>query len=210
LDWLTVRFVESGWSVKKLHKLIVTSRTYQQSSQMRGDDPENRLLGRMNRKRLTFEGLRDGLLTAAGRLDQTVGGKSVDLFKEPFATRRAVYGFIDRQNLPGTFRSFDMALPDTHAPQRFTTTVPQQALFLMNSPFVIEQAKALAARATDADPAKRISDLYRLAYARLPTTDEAELALGFVSEPPGEGAKLTPWEQLAQVLLLSNEFAFVD
>jgi Protein of unknown function (DUF1553)/Protein of unknown function (DUF1549)/Planctomycete cytochrome C len=210
LDWLAVWFVESGWSVKKLHRLIVTSRTYQQSSQSRGDDPENRLLGRMNRKRLTFEGLRDGLLTAAGRLNASVGGKSVDLFKEPFATQRAVYGFIDRQNLPGTFRSFDMALPDTHAPQRFTTTVPQQALFLMNSPFVIEQAKALAARATDLDPAKRIGELFRLAYARQPTTDEMNVALGFVTEPPADGAKLTQWEQLAQVLLLSNEFAFVD
>ena len=210
LDWLAVRFVEAGWSVKKLHKLIVTSSTYQQSSETRGDDPENRLLGRMNRKRLTFEGLRDGLLTAAGRLNPSVGGKSVDLFKEPFATRRAVYGFIDRQNLPGTFRSFDMALPDTHAPQRFTTTVPQQALFLMNSPFVIEQAKALAARATDVDPAKQIGELYRLVYARQPTTDEMNLALGFVMERPTDGAKLTPWEQLAQVLLLSNEFAFVD
>ena len=173
-------------------------------------DPENRLLARMNRKRLTFEGLRDGLLAAAGRLDRTVGGKSVDLFKEPFATRRAVYGFIDRQNLPGTFRSFDFALPDTHAPQRFTTTVPQQALFLMNSPFVIEQAKALAARAADPDPATRVRELYRFAYSRQPTAEEAALALEFVMSPPEPGAKLSPWEQLAQVLLLSNEFAFVE
>src|SRR5262245_45433165 len=210
LDWLALRFAESGWSLKKLHKMIVMSQTYRQSSQSRGDDPENRSLGRMNRKRLTFEGLRDNLLAAGGRLDPSVGGKSVDLFKEPFATRRAVYGFIDRQNLPGTFPSFDMALPDTHAPQRFTTTVPQQALFLMNSTFVIEQAKALAARATDADPVKRLAELYRLAYARQPTTDEMDLAMGFVTEPPPDGAKLTQWEQLAQVLLLSNEFAFVD
>jgi hypothetical protein len=214
LDWLAARFVESGWSVKKLHRMIVTSTTYRQSSAVAPDlakaDPENRLLARMSRKRLTFEGLRDGLLTAAGRLDATVGGRSVDLFKEPFSPRRAVYGFIDRQNLPGTYRSFDVALPDTHAPQRFTTTVPQQALFLMNAPFVLEQAKALAGRVREMDPATRVAELYRLAYARRPTTDEVRLAVEFVQSPPPEGTKLGPWEQLAQVLLLSNEFAFVD
>jgi len=163
----------------------------------------------MSRKRLTFEGLRDNLLKTAGRLDSTVGGRSVDLFKEPFTTRRAVYGFIDRQNLPGTFHSFDLALPDTHAPQRFTTTVPQQALFLMNAPYVIEQGRALAAR-TEGDSAKRIEEMYRLVYARKPTSEEALAASAFVTGPPEMGAKLSPWEQLAQVLLASNEFAFVD
>jgi hypothetical protein len=212
LDWLAARFVESGWSVKQLHRLIVTSRTYRQTSavpELAKQDPENRLIGRMGRKRLTWEGLRDNLLLAAGRLDAAVGGRSVDLFKAPFATRRAVYGFIDRQNLPGTFRSFDMALPDTHAPQRFTTTVPQQALFLMNAPFVQEQARALAARANESDPAKRIAALYRLTYSRAPTTDEAALATEFV-KAAGDEKGLSPWEQLAQVLLLGNEFAFVD
>jgi hypothetical protein len=214
LDWLAARFVESGWSVKDLHRLMVTSRTYQQSSAVTEPlakaDPENRLLGRMTRKRLTFEGLRDGLLSAAGRLDPAVGGRSADLFKEPYATRRAVYGFIDRQNLPGTFRSFDLALPDTHAPQRFTTTVPQQALFLMNAPFVLEQAKALAARVTATESATRVAELYHLAYARRPTAHETTLALEFVQSPLSDRTKLGPWEQLAQVLLLSNEFAFVD
>jgi len=217
LDWLATRFIESGWSVKKLHRLIVSSAAYQQSSAASSEfarlDPENRLLGRMARKRLTFEGLRDGILSAADRLDLSVGGKSADLFKSPFATRRAVYGFVDRQNLPGTLRSFDFALPDTHSPQRFTTTVPQQALFLMNSPFVIEQAKALAARATDADPARKVNQLYRFAYGRPPTSEETAIALDYVSAPAVGDEKtpgVTPWEQLAQVLLLSNEFAFVD
>src|SRR3954468_15477137 len=140
----------------------------------------------MSRKRLTGGGLRDNLLVSAGRLDPAVGGRSVDLFATPFTTRRAVYGFIDRQNLPGTFRSFDLALPDTHAPQRFTTTVPQQALFLMNSPFVLEQAKALAARANDPDPAKRIVAVYRLTYARTPTAEEASLATAFATAPTEE------------------------
>jgi hypothetical protein len=214
LDWLASRFVESGWSVKELHRLIVTSATYQQSSATPENlaklDPENRLLARMSHKRITFEGLRDGLLDVGGKLDRTVGGRSVDIFKTPFATRRAVYGFIDRQNLPGTFRSFDFALPDTHAPQRFTTTVPQQALFLMNSPFVIEQAKAVLARTPEGDPAKRIAELYRIVYARKPTADETTSAVEFVSAPADATSKLSAWEQLAQVLLLSNEFAFVD
>ncbi|HJZ93809.1 MAG TPA: DUF1553 domain-containing protein, partial [Gemmataceae bacterium] len=217
LDWLAARFVESGWSVKQLYRVIVTSQAYRQSSAVSQDlarlDPENRLVGRMSRKRLTFEGLRDGLLAAAGRLDLAVGGKSVDLFKAPFTTRRAVYAFIDRQNLPGTLRSFDFALPDTHAPQRFVTTVPQQALFLMNSPFVIEQAKALAARAADVDANTKVRELYRLAYGRAPTPEETALALEFVNTPADAEAKttgLTALEQLAQVLLLSNEFAFVD
>jgi Protein of unknown function (DUF1553)/Protein of unknown function (DUF1549)/Planctomycete cytochrome C len=217
LDWLAARFVESGWSVKQLYRLIVTSQAYRQSSAVSPElarlDPENRLLGRMARKRLTFEGLRDGLLAAAGRLDPAVGGKSLDLFKAPFTTRRAVYAFIDRQNLPGTLRSFDFALPDTHAPQRFVTTVPQQALFLLNSPFVIEQAKALAARAADPDANKNVRELYRLAYGRPPTPEERALALEFVNTPADaetKSAGLTAWEQLAQVLLLSNEFAFVD
>jgi hypothetical protein len=213
LDWLASRFVESGWSLKQLQRLIVTSRTYRQTSAASPElvklDPENRLIARMSHKRLTWEELRDNLLSSAGRLDPKVGGRSVDMFASPFTTRRAVYGFIDRQNLPGTFRAFDMALPDTHAPQRFTTTVPQQALFLMNSPFVLEQAKALAARATDPDPAKRIAALYRLAYSRVPTDDEVRLATVFV-QAPADGAAMSRTEQLAQVLLLSNEFAFVD
>src|SRR5258708_35420364 len=101
----------------------------------------------MNRPRLESEPLRDSLLFAAGQLDEAPGGPAVDLFKSPLSRRRTLYGFIDRQNLPGTLRTFDFASPDAHAPQRFSTTVPQQALFLLNSPFVQEQAKALAARA---------------------------------------------------------------
>jgi hypothetical protein len=213
LDWLATRFVESGWSVKQLHRLIVTSRTYRQSSvatpELVKQDPENRLHARKTRKRLTFEGLRDNLLLTAGRLVPAVGGRSVDLVKSPFPTRRAVYGFIDRQNLPGTFRSFDLALPDTHAPQRFTTTVPQQALFLMNSPFVMEQARALTARAIESDPAKRIAALYRLVYSRPPTAEELAVAGEFV-KAPAEGNAMSAWDQLGQVLLLSNEFAFID
>jgi len=129
-----------------------------------------------------------------------------------------VYGFIDRQNLPGLFRTFDFASPDAHTPQRHQTTVPQQALFLMNSPFLVEQARHLAARpdvAAEADPARRVARLYRLLYGRSPEPKETALGLRFVkgaakqADPPGP-ARLAPWEQYAQVLLLGNEMVFVD
>ncbi|MBN9121325.1 MAG: PSD1 domain-containing protein [Planctomycetes bacterium] len=216
LDWLATTFVKDGWSLKRLHKRIMLSATYQQSSATSAGafktDPENRYLSHQNRRRLDFEALRDSLISAAGRLDLTAGGKPVDLFKGPFSTRRTVYGLIDRTNLPGTFRVFDVASPDTHSPQRFQTTVPQQALFLMNSPFVQEQAKALAARKEVADAktaAAKVTALYRLALGRNPTEPEAALAKEFVADDDAKAA-FGRWPQLAQVLLLSNEFAFVD
>jgi hypothetical protein len=220
LDWLASSFIESGWSIKKIHRQIMLSRAYQQSSGVSADlarlDPENRLLGRMNRRRLDFEAMRDSLLLVAGQLDPTANGKPVDLFKEPFAHRRTIYGFIDRQNLPGTFRVFDFASPDQHCPQRFTTTVPQQALFLMNSPFIMEQARKLTARPevmAKEKPPERIAALIRLIHGRNASPDEVALASTFLDQADEKATapvSLTRWEQLAQVLLLSNEFAFVD
>src|SRR5205085_1976888 len=148
LDYLADRFVKDAWSVKELHRLMLLSDAYRQRSDDRPEgvnaDPENRLLWKFNRQRLDLEALRDGMLAVAGRLDATLGGPAVDLLAG--VPRRTVYGFIDRQNLPGLFRTFDFASPDTHAPQRYTTTVPQQALFLLNSPFAVEQAKAVVSR----------------------------------------------------------------
>ncbi|MCS6863875.1 MAG: PSD1 and planctomycete cytochrome C domain-containing protein [Gemmata sp.] len=216
LDWLALQFIRDGWSLKKLHKRIMLSETYQQSSVTTAEafriDPDNRLLARQNRRRLDFEALRDSILAVAGRLDTTLGGQPVDLFKTPFPTRRTVYGLIDRTNLPGIFRVFDVASPDTHSPQRFQTTVPQQALFLLNSPFILEQANALAQRkevSTATTPADKVTALYRLALSRNPTNEELALALEFVRDDDGKN-KFGRWPQLAQVLLLSNEFAFAD
>jgi mono/diheme cytochrome c family protein len=223
LDWLAATFMDNGWSIKKLHRLILLSNTYQQASS--GDprllemDPDNRLLARMNRRRLDFEAMRDSLLFVAGRLDMTMGGRAVELTTQPFRTRRTVYGFIDRQNLPGLFRTFDFASPDTSSPQRYTTTVPQQALFLMNSPFVIEQARHFLRRADLAGQTKgeeKIKGMYKLAYGRAADPDEIALGMRFLAEAHrSNGAKktalpLSAWEQYAQVLLLSNEFAFAD
>jgi mono/diheme cytochrome c family protein len=223
LDYLATYFMDNGWSLKKLHRQIVLSNTYRQA--IAGDprlatlDADNRLLARMNRRRLDFEQMRDSLLAAGGKLDLAAGGPSTDLTKTPFSQRRTIYGFIERQNLPGMFRTFDFASPDTSSPQRYTTTVPQQALFLMNSPFVVEQAKRLAARpeiANEADAARRVERLYRLCYGRAPEAEELSLALQFVTkaDKPDEGKQngvsLSAWEKYTQVLLLSNEFAFVD
>jgi hypothetical protein len=210
LDYLAARFVEDGWSVKSLHRLILLSSTYRQSSAdtpaLRLADPDNLLLARQNRRRLDFEALRDSLLAVAGRLDRRAGGASGDLF----GVRRTVYSFIDRQNLPGVFRAFDFANPDTHSPQRFQTTVPQQALFLLNSPFLHEQARHLARRVGDVPAESRVAALHRLAFGRPPTADDAALAAEFLGDRNAPAGSLTEWEEYAQVLLLANEFAFVD
>jgi hypothetical protein len=216
LDWLAATFMENGWSVKKMHRLIVLSAAYQQSSTVRPQalavDPDNRLWSHAGRRRLDFESLRDSLLAAAGRLDTRSGGPGVELTTAPFATRRAVYGFIDRQNLPGVFRTFDFASPDSSTPQRHNTTVPQQALYLMNSPFVVEQARHLAARpdvVARATKEERIDYLYRILYGRPSDADEVTMGCQFL-DAAATGSGLSAWEKYAQVLLLANEFAFVD
>lgn len=214
LDYLAARLRSQGWSLKQLHREIVLSNTYRQQSADRPEaaavDPENRLAWRMNRRRLEFEALRDSLAAAAGMLDLRQGGPPVDLVAKPFTTRRAVYGFIDRQDLPNLFRAFDFASPDQSTAQRPQTTVPQQALFLMNSPFVAEQAERFAARrdlAVDGSSTARIEAMYRTLFGRMPTSQEATLGIEFVAaEPTPEQA----WRRYAQALLMTNEFSFVD
>jgi len=218
LDYLAASFMENGWSAKNLHRLILLSATYQQSSDAGAAnlkaDPENALLSHMNRQRLDFEAMRDTLLALAGKLDLKLGGLPVDLQSEPFTTRRSVYGLIERQNLPGLFRTFDFANPDTSSQARFHTTVPQQALFLMNSPFVIEQARALAQRAEVQRATSRkekIQALYQLVLQRSAAREEVGLVEKFIAaqSPPTEGG-LSPLEKFAQILLFSNEMMFVD
>jgi hypothetical protein len=208
--------MKDGWSIKKLHKTIMLSATYQQAATISADvqklDPDNRMLSHQDRRRLDFEALRDSFLSVAGKLDLKHGGKPVDLFKTPFTTRRSVYGLIDRTNFPGTMRTFDVASPDQHAPRRFETSVPQQALFLMNSPFMTEQAKSLALRPevlNATSSTRKVTALYLLALSRKPSSEEISLAIEFTldDDPKAEFGK---WPQLAQVLLSSNEFAFVD
>ena len=213
LDFLTVDFIEKDWSIKALIRDIVTSSTYQQGETLQPEfaerDPDNRLLWQMNRKRLDFEAMRDSVLSVSGSLSLQQGGRSVRIDDKPDANRRTVYAFVNRQNLPNLFRTFDFAGPDTTCPQRFTTTVPQQALYLLNSPFIEAQAKHFAKREEVQAVAddSRIRVLYRLAYQREPSAGEVVLARQIVDNfVPSAVA----WERLGQALLVSNEMMFVD
>ena len=213
LDFLAAEFVGSGWSMKQLIRNILTSSTYQQGESSHPEyavrDPNNRFLWQMNRKRLDFEAMRDSVLRVSGSLDLKQGGRSVQIVNKPDANRRTVYSFIDRQNLPNLFRTFDFAGPDTTCPQRFTTTVPQQALYLLNSPFIETQAKRLVSRREIRAVAdeSRIRVMYRLAYQREPSAEELRLARQFVDNfVPSAIA----WERLGQALLVSNEMMFID
>ena len=197
LDWLATQLVTGGWSTKNLHRLIVLSNTYQQSSggptdrqqaeRVKQIDPENRLLSRMNVRRMTFEEFRDTLLAVSGRLDPQSGGRASDIFAANGTQhrRRTLYGLIDRQFLPASLRIFDFANPDLHIPARSETTVPQQALFALNHPFVASQSKSLVASylADDAEPAEKVRRLYRRVFQREPTSRQLETSLAFLELP---------------------------
>jgi hypothetical protein len=153
--------------------------------------------------------MRDAMLAVSGRLERKVGGRPVDLVGDAKNRRRTLYGLVDRQDLPALYRAFDFASPDQTAARRPQTTVPQQALFALNSPFVLEQARALVGLvAGEKDPGAKVRALYRRVLLREPDEGEIELALRFVKS--AEGLPLGAWEQYAQVLLISNEFHFVD
>ncbi len=179
LDYLASRFVEDGWSIKRTHRRILLSHTYRQSSTTREDaartDPENRLVWRMNRRRLEFEPLRDALLAVSGRLEATMGGRSVSITGDDPTPRRTVYAFLDRQNIPGLFRTFDAANPNTSTGRRARTTVPQQALFLLNAPPMIRLARALASEFEDGAVGSRVDQIHRRLFAR--STEPVEVAL---------------------------------
>ncbi|MBC7807103.1 MAG: PSD1 domain-containing protein [Akkermansiaceae bacterium] len=203
LDHLASQFVADGWSVKKLHRRIVLSATYQRASgfdaKSYAADPENRLLWRQNRRRLDLEQIRDSLLAASGTLDtSSVGGPAQEMWNAPFMTRRALYGKIDRQNLPQTFRTFDFASPDSTNAGRFVTTVPQQSLYFLNAPLAIEQARTLAElpeiRGAKND-GERVRTLYRRLFGRSPLPDEIALGSRFLSVGTASGTGQTsPWQ----------------
>lgn len=190
LDQMALELVRGGWSVKQLIRSIVLSSVYQQRSLQRDDaavvDPTNSMYWRANRRRRDFESLRDALLSVSGQLDEAVYGKSEKITERPFPRRRTVYAYIDRQNLPNLFRSFDFASPDSHNPVRPYTSVPQQSLFLLNSDFVAELATELGNRARESavDPAamnSAVAQLHREVLGRLPADDERQVMVDFVS-----------------------------
>jgi hypothetical protein len=234
LDYLASRFIESGWSVKTLHRMILLSATYQQRSWVppqdswarhiesaftRGSrdpyevDAENRLLWHANRRRLEVEAWRDAMLAVAGKLDRTVGGPSKDL-AAPDNRRRTLYGSVSRHELNPLLRLFDFPDPNITADERTVTTVPLQQLYVLNSEFLIGNAKALAARLATAanDDAGRIRHAFLALYGRPATPRVVEIGVEFLSGPgsPNGGQSLTRWEQYAQVLLSTNEFMYVD
>lgn len=219
LDTLAVKFMDSGWSMKGLHREIMLSATYQQSSAYRADggevDPENQLLWRMNRRRLEVEPWRDSMLAVTGELDRAVGGPPIDLASGG-NKRRTVYGFISRHQLNDLLRLFDFPDPNITSDRRSVTTVPLQQLFVLNSDFMTQRAKALSNRLNtnrDASDAAKIQQAFISLYSRLPTSDELNLGLDFLSSatPSGTGGNaLSAWEQYALALLGTNEFSFVD
>ncbi|MBP85125.1 MAG: hypothetical protein CMJ64_00135 [Planctomycetaceae bacterium] len=214
LDDLAVRFMESGWSLKWLQREIVSSATYRQTSAIvskkQAIDPSNQLLWRMNRRRLGVEPWRDALLAAAGGLERQVGGKSIKP-QDPNERRRTMYSYISRLELDSMLAMFDFPDPNAHSPSRVETTTPLQKLFVLNSPFMVKQAEALAVNliASAGGNEERIRNAYESLYGRLPQADEVELGLDFLSgcvENDDHGR----WTQYAQVLLASNEMLMMD
>jgi hypothetical protein len=213
LDDLAVRFMESGWSMKSLHRELVLSATYRQSSDSDGAkqavDPDNLWLSRMNRRRLDIEQWRDTVLHVAGRLSRALRGPSMEP-EQPDETRRTLYARISRLELNPLLARFDFPDPNTHSERRVQTTTPLQKLFVLNSPFMLTQAEALAARlksSAETTP-DRIQAAYALVFNRPATTEEVRLSAAFVEEV-SENAQAR-WVQYAQVLLASNELWLLD
>ena len=231
LDHLAMKFVENNWSVKSIIREIVLSRSYQLSSEMveanLKDDPNNRLLWRMNHKRLSAESLRDAMLATSGRLNpQPAVGSEITKIGDVIAARamrqlsqgqrntnrRSVYLPIMRNSLPEMMRIFDAAEPSLIVGKRNETTVPTQALYLMNSPFVSGQAVAMARRIMNRteQPAEGIRLAYELAFARAATDDEVSKAQIFLSEVSEEKDTPGQWAIFCQALLASAEFRYIN
>ncbi|MDP6718722.1 MAG: DUF1553 domain-containing protein [Pirellulaceae bacterium] len=237
LDWLATRFVESGWSLKELHRLILLSATYQMSTQWNAHaaaiDPENRLLWRFNRRRLEAEAIRDAMLAISGRLDEQIGGSILPTENRKYVTntanvdpvayqtnRRSLYLPVVRSALYEVFQAFDFADPSVMSGRRQSTTVAPQALFIMNSKFVTEQTRALAEwlTADDGDDAGRVRVTYQRTLGRPPTTSEISRATSYVQAytmrqaadiEPLEG-RIRAWQSFCRVILATNEFIFLE
>jgi hypothetical protein len=243
LDYLALRFIEDGWSIKKLHKLILMSNTYKMSTVPDREteriasksDPDDTLLWKMPHLRLEAEPFRDALLFVAGKLDLTMGGSLLTSKNHDYVTndqsgnvatyntpRRSLYLPIIRNALFDMFQAFDYGDPSMVNAQRSTTTVAPQALYVMNSPFVIDMAGSFAAdllsqpRMTDA---QRIRLAYLRAFSRPATTAETEKARNYIAAYAGrlpatvtDPAKRTEqaWTSFCQLLFASNEFIYVN
>ena len=218
MDYLANVLLENDWSIKEVHREILLSATFRQASvdrpQARSVDPENALFWRKNRQRLEYEAFRDSVMYVTNELDFRMGGLSEDLTNSPTNHRRAIYSFIDRQDLAGLLRVFDFPNPDSHSAQRPVTTVPQQALFIMNSPVILERAKrfVLSSEFQTTAESERLSYLYQRFFQRSPSSTEEKVAQQFFAGwiESSEASKMDAWQQYAHLLLMTNEFMFVD
>ena len=238
LDTLAVQFMEAGWSLKWLHREIMLSTTYQLSSAQDTDNiatnPGNEYLWRMTPRRLDIEAWRDAMLSVAGKLDPQLGGPSINQsdpgVKEvagfnfftrlngfeadnPDGRRRTLYTVISRYAPNATLTLFDFPEPNVTSDQRNVTTVPQQQLYVLNSPFILEMSREFSRRLEKAagNDQDRLRLGWQLAYGRVPTAEEIAVATEFLETPmePTNADRLNRWEQLSHALLASNEFMFL-
>jgi len=207
LDYLAARLLEDKWSIKALQREIMLSATYQlgsdDSQKAETVDPEDRLMWRFNRQRLDAEEVRDAVLFASGKLDLQGGGKPEHLDDSNF--KRTVYGFVSRRRLDPMLELFDFPNANSTSEARIVTNVPLQGLFFLNSPLLMSQSEALAARVESSDEKQAIEKAYRLLFDRAPTQKELKLGLEFLHATPEK-----PWPKYLQVLLSSNEFNYVS
>lgn len=216
LDWLSTTFVESGWSIKALHRTIMTSAAYRSSSAFDQDsfdlDGDNRTIWRMNPRRMVVETWRDSLLAVTGELDSAIGGPSIDNIVG--SNRRTLYAKVSRndpQRSDEFLRLFDFPIPRASSGKRTTNVIPQQFLFMMNSQFMLDRARALADRCqkTEDQQQGQIEQAYRLLYGRQPTERELQTAARYLQSQSSPDGELNRWQQYCQVLLSSNEFMFI-
>ncbi|MDF1784359.1 MAG: PSD1 and planctomycete cytochrome C domain-containing protein [Verrucomicrobiales bacterium] len=217
LDWLAAKFIESGWSIKAMHRLIMTSEAYRASSAFDQEaferDADNRLIWRMNPRRMEVESWRDSLLAATGELETTIGGPPVDDIAR--SNRRTLYAKVSRNDPLASdafLRLFDFPIPRASSAKRTADVMPQQFLFMLNSPFMLERAKALALRLErDAGPDRhdQIMRAYSLLYGRLPTDGEIGAAHRFLKLKSTAKGELTRWQQYCQAILSANEFIYI-
>ncbi len=226
LDWLAAQFVASGYSTKSMHRLIMHSAAYRRSSarvkQTVERDPDNRLLARFSRRRLSAEEIRDSLLMAAAGLDlqpgeahpfppeSSWGFTQHGPFNAVYPTnKRSAFLMVQRQRRHPFLALFDGADPNDSTPRRDATTVPTQALYFLNDPFFHQQADRFAERIMDRpDDGARVRFAYRVIFQREPTAVEADRARHFIDAYPAPVAE--KWAGLARVLLASNEFLYID
>jgi hypothetical protein len=225
LDWLAAEFQGRRWSIKEIHRLIMLSNTYQQAVQhdeaAAAIDADNRLLWRMNRRRLSAEELRDSLLAVSGALDLTAGGPADKAFRyefrksplydyyatgeRPESNRRSVYNFVARSTPDPFMDVMDFPVPSSCTPARNSTNTPLQSLSLLNDPFVLRQATRFADRLEQAFPdyvEAQATTAYQLAFGRAPSADERHRAAQFIQD--GELI------EFCRVLFNANEFLYVD